>query len=169
MEKNEFFNLFVDELCDIYDAERQLVNALPRVISAVVTPKLKDALTAHLEETKNQVKRIDNIFNMLDEEHRDESCEAMEGLIEEVVETIDRYPASPLRDAALIAAAQRIEHYEIAVYGTLKIFAKELDLCEVADILCKSLEEEGKADKTLTSIAEGGIFTSGVNRKAMKL
>lgn len=163
----EFNKLFLDELSDIYSAENQIVEALPNMISAASCKKLKDAFTHHLKETKNQVKRLERVFSLLNEEAEDISCEAMEGLIQEGAECVENYPPSAVRDAALIAAAQRIEHYEMAVYGTLRTFAKEMDLKEISKLLQESLDEEGAADKTLTGIAEGGLFSTGVNQKAI--
>lgn len=168
MPKNDFKQLFVEELRDIYSAETQLVEALPKVIKAAENPELKNAVKSHLEETQHQVERLEQIFEIIGEEVGDETCEAMEGLIKECDEVIHRYPQSVVRDAALIAAAQRVEHYEIAVYGTLRTFAKQLDLEEIADLLNETLAEEGNANKKLTSIAEGGFFTAGVNQKAVK-
>jgi len=160
--------LFIDELQDIYSAEIQIVKALPKMINAVQYPELKEALTAHLEETKNQVTRLDRIFSKLGESAGSETCEAMKGLIEESDEYIKKYPESIIRDAALITAAQRIEHYEMAVYGALRTFAKELEYDDAADLLQETLDEEGNANNTLTGIAEGGFFTAGVNEKALK-
>lgn len=163
-----FNKLFLDQLSDIYNAEQQLVQALPKVAMAASSSKLRDAITAHLKETKNQVARLEKIFHLLGETPEQEVCEAMAGLVEETNECIAAYPASALRDAAIIACAQCIEHYEMAIYGTLRTFAKELDLKDIARLLQDSLDEEGNANKTLNGIAEGGFFTAGVNQKALK-
>lgn len=168
MSKNDFKQLFIEELRDIYSAETQLVKALPKVIKAAENPELKNAVKAHLGETEHQVERLQQIFEILGEDVGDETCEAMEGLLKECDEVVHRYPLSAVRDAALIAAAQRVEHYEIAVYGTLRTFAKQLDLEEIADLLDETLQEEGNANKKLTSIAEGELFTAGINQKAVK-
>lgn len=168
MPKNDFKNLFLDELKDIFSAENQIIEALPKVIKAAENPELKKALKHHLGETEHQAERLKKIFQLLNEEESEEKCEAMEGLIEECDETAHKYPNSPIRDAALIAACQRIEHYEIAVYGTLRTFAKQLDLEDIADLLQESLDEEGNANKKLTEIAEGGFFTTGINQQALK-
>lgn len=158
MERNDFNKLFIDELSDIYNAEQQLVQALPKLVAASSSPKLKEAFTNHLRETKNQVLRLETIFNNIEETAESVTCLAMQGLIEESAESINNYPVSAIRDAAIIAAAQRIEHYEIAVYGVLRTFAKEMGLKDIAKILQESLDEVARADKTLTTIAEGGIF-----------
>lgn len=168
MSKNEFYQLFLDQLNDIYSAENQLLETLPKMAEAASTPKLKEAFEKHLKETQNQVKRLDEIFSKLDVEFDGETCEAMKGLVEEGDETIHRYPESLVRDAALITSAQRVEHYEMAVYGTLRAFAQHLGYDDFAKLLQKSLDEEGNANKTLTGIAEGGLFMSGINEKAMK-
>lgn len=166
--KDQFFQLFVDELRDIYSAENQLLVALPKMAKSAFDEELRDAFLNHLEETKNQVQRLDKIFKQIQERPEGETCEAMQGLIKEGSEVDEKYEKSAIRDAALIAAAQRVEHYEMAVYGTLRTFANQLDYDEAADLLQETLNEEGNANKKLTKIAEGGIFTSGVNKKAAK-
>lgn len=167
MSREDFMDLFIDQLNDAYSAETQIVKALPKVIKAASSPDLKNAIESHLKETKNQVTRLEKVFKAIGEKIGNETCEAMEGLIFECDHVIQEYPASPLRDAAIIASAQRIEHYEIAVYGTLCTFAKELDLDDVQDLLGETLEEEKGADEKLTEIAEGGLLTAGVNQKAL--
>jgi ferritin-like metal-binding protein YciE len=166
MSQNAFYKLFLKEISDLYSAENQIVEALPKMIEAASTPELKEAFKNHLKETRNQVARLDNIFAQLNEEPSDETCEAMEGLIAEGNEMIEMEAPSVVRDAALIGAAQRIEHYEIAGYGVAKTFATQLELYDIAQLLKETLEEEGSADKKLTSIAEGGFFTAGINKLA---
>lgn len=167
MRKNKNIkDLFINELNDIYNAEEQVAKALPMMIKTADSNDLKDAFEDHLDETKDQIKRLNQIFEMLDENHQPKSCEAMQGLIKECSETNDKFPRSPLRDAALISKAQRIEHYEISAYGTLRTFAKELELEEVANLLQKTLSEKVNADRILTRIAKGGLIISGVNQKA---
>lgn len=168
MSNQEFKKLFIDELQDIYSAENQIVQALPNVINAVESQELKDAFSNHLQETKQQVKRLETIFSQIGENRGSETCESMQGLIQETQRYIDAYPMSLIRDAAIIAAVQRIEHYEISVYGTLCTFAKQLEFDDAINLLEESLEEEKNADETLTHIATGGFFTSGVNKKAFK-
>lgn len=166
MKKDTLNKLFISELKDILSAEEQIVKALPDVIKAAQSSELKDALKKHLEETNVQVQRLEQIFSLLGISERGETCAAMEGLIRECSETINEYDKSPLRDAAIISKAQRIEHYEISVYGTLRTFAKILELDECVDLLKETLDEELNADKKLTKIAEGGLLTTGVNQQA---
>jgi len=161
-------DLLICELKDIYSAEEQIVKGLPDAIAAADCDELKKALEQNLAETKNQVKRLNKVFNMLNIPAESETCEAMQGLTKEVKESLGKLEKGPLRDAALISKLQRIEHYEMAVYGTLRTFAKELGLSEIKDILQESLDEEGAADKALTKIAEGGLFKTGINRLANK-
>ncbi len=166
MSRSEFMELFVDQLQDIFSAENQLVSALPKVAQAATHQELKEAIQQHLAETKEQVTRLKRIFQLLNVNGSGKTCEAMQGLIQEAEEIIQKYPASAVRDAGLIAAAQRVEHYEIAVYGCLRTFADQLGLDEIAELLQDSLDEEGNADKKLTSIAEGGFFSTGINETA---
>lgn len=160
-------DLFLEELRDIYNGEQQIINALPAVIKAADSDELKEAFQNHLEETHEHVERLEAIFKMMNEKPGKEICEAMKGLIHECSEAIHEYPKSALRDAAIISKAQRIEHYEISAYGTLRTFAKELDFKDAAKLLQATLDEEANADKTLTKIAEGSLLASGVNHKAI--
>lgn len=168
MQKNGFYQLFIDELRDLYSAENQLIQALPKMIQAATHEDLREAFQNHLEETKMQADRLRKIFNTLNENPSGENCEAMEGLIREADDLQKKDFPSIVRDAALISAAQRIEHYEIAAYGVAKTFAKHLDYSDIASMLKESLNEESSADKKLTSIAEGGFFSSGINALAVK-
>lgn len=158
--------LFIDELEDSLSSEKQIVKALPEMAKAAHSPELKKAFNDHLKETKNQVKRLEKVFKLLHLKSKSKFCKGTQGLIDEGKEAIKDFDKSPVRDAALISKAQRIEHYEIAAYGTLRTFASELSLKEVAALLEASLEEEGQADKTLTKIAQGGLFTAGINHLA---
>lgn len=159
--------LFIDELADMYSAENQILQALPKLIKLASLPDLKDALTAHLEETENQVTRLEEIFSLLDLPITEKKCEGMEGILKEGEEIVENKSKSPLLDAAIISAAQKVEHYEMASYGTLRSFAKHLDLdSEIADLLQENLDEEGAADKKLTKIANGSLFSEGVNEEA---
>ena len=163
-------DLLIDELHDILNAEEQIVEALPDMVAAADSPELKKAFENHLKETKGQVQRLDKIFKIMKIERKEKLCKATKGLIQECKEVLkDHKEKSPLRDASLISKAQRIEHYEISAYGTMRTFAKEIKLTEVADLLKETLAEEENADKSLTKIAEGGIFKSGINHLANQI
>jgi ferritin-like metal-binding protein YciE len=158
---NNFMDLFIHELKDLYSAESQLIEALPKMAEAANNPKLQEAFKSHLEETKGQKKRLEKISSLLDVKLSGEDCEAMKGLIEEGEEVVKAKGDEDLIDAALIAAAQRVEHYEMAAYGTAVHFADQHDHEEVADLLSETLEEEKKADAKLNRIA-----TQSINKKA---
>jgi ferritin-like metal-binding protein YciE len=144
--------LMVEEIRDIYDAEKQLVKALPKMAKAAESEELRAAFEEHLEITRMQVERLEEIFKHLGMAARGKPCEGMKGLIEEGQEVMEEMEGSTL-DAALIASAQKVEHYEIATYGTLATFADVLDMPEVKDLLAQNLEEEKEADEKLTAIA----------------
>ncbi len=159
--------LLVNELHDILNAEKQIVKALPKVISAAESSELKKAFSHHLKETKAQIVRLGKIFRLLNVAKQERCCHAMKGLIEECKEVLQEFKQkSAIRDVALIAKAQRIEHYEVCVYGTLRTLAREIEAKEVVDLLQESLNEEGSANSTLNKIAEGGLLKSGVNHQA---
>lgn len=158
--------LYVDELQDLYSAEIQLIEALPELAAAARNPDLKKAFQDHLEQTRGHARRLETIFEELEVSPDGEVCEAMEGLITEGREMVDAYADPDVHDVGLIAAAQRVEHYEIAAYGAVRSFAKNLGLNDHVNLLQQTLEEEGAANKLLTSIAEGGWFTSGLNQEA---
>jgi ferritin-like metal-binding protein YciE len=153
--------LLVEELKDIYNAENQLVKALPKMAKAAVNEKLKAGFLAHLEETKGHVDRLERVFGLLDEPVKGKTCKAMKGLVEEGAEAIEENDPSSTRDAQLIGAAQRVEHYEIAAYGTVRAMAQLLGHRAVADLLKQTLDEEGATDKKLTVVA------NEVNRAAI--
>ena len=148
---------FLDELRDIYNGERQITKALPKMIKAATSPALKAALEAHLEETQAQIDRLEEVFGSLDETAKGKHCEGLAGIIEEGTSIMEEDFDEPTLDAALIAAAQRVEHYEIAVYGTLVAWAMAMGHREAANLLQQNLDEEGAADKKLSKLAEGGI------------
>lgn len=149
---------FVEELKDIYWAEKKLVTTLPKLQKAATTNELKDAFGEHLEATKGHVGRLEQVFQLLDEKAQAKKCEAMEGIVKEGESVIeDTEEGTATRDVALIMAAQKAEHYEIATYGGLKQLATTLGLQEVADLLEATLEEEKQADETLTGIAENNV------------
>ncbi len=157
----ELHELFVDQLRDILWAEKQLVKALPKMAKAANDKKLAAAFTSHLEETKTHVTRVEEILTSLGLSTRAKKCPAMEGLLKEGDELAEEYADSTALDAALITAAQKVEHYEIATYGTIRAFAQRLGLDDAVKLLTQTIEEEGAADHTLTEIA-----TSGVNELA---
>lgn len=161
-----FHDFFIEELKDIYNAEFQILKALPVMAKAVKSTQLKDAFLQHEAETQEQVQRLEKIGGLMKVDLKGRVCKAMQGLIEEGQEILKSPFEADTKDAALISAAQRIEHYEIAAYGSLKTYAKHLGLRDVAKLLEETLKEEGAADKKLTGIAEGGIFREGINTKA---
>lgn len=152
--------LFVDQLKDLYNAENQLVKALPKLAKKASNPTLKAAFTSHLKETENHVKRLEMIGQSLDTKLTGKKCAAMEGLVEEGKEVLEEDGEEAVIDAALIGAAQRVEHYEIAAYGTVRAMAKELGLDKAVNILQTTLDEEGAADKKLTEIAEAEVLSA---------
>jgi ferritin-like metal-binding protein YciE len=149
------------ELADLLDAERQITKALPTMIDTATTPALRTALEHHLRETEGHVQRVEQAFRALGKEPRDQKCDGMAGVRKEGVKTMKEAPASPLLDAAMIGAAQRVEHYEMAGYGTARTFAQQLGRHEVARLLEQTLQEEKAADEKLTQIA------SQINMQAM--
>jgi ferritin-like metal-binding protein YciE len=148
---------FINELKDAYSAEKQLVTALPRMAKAAASPELENAFTTHLEETKGHVERLEQIFGMLDLPVRGKKCKGMEGLLEEGKEILEDDGEDSVIDAALIASAQRVEHYEMAAYGCLRTYAELLGHTKAVDLLSETLAEEEAADKKLTELGEGGI------------
>jgi len=158
--------LFLDQLRDLYNAEKQITVALPKIAKAATDEKLREAFEGHLEETHGHVERLERIFQDLGEPSTGKKCKGMEGLLEEGSEALEGDLSGVLRDALLIAAAQRVEHYEIAGYGTVKAWAEELGFDDAAELLDETLDEEAAADEKLTSIAEGGLVREGVNEGA---
>jgi ferritin-like metal-binding protein YciE len=150
-------DLLRDQISDLYDAEQRLVKALPGMAEAAHAPELRNAIQSHLEETKGHVNRLERIFGQLGEDAKRQTCAAMRGLVEEGESLTSKMEESPLRDAAIIAAANRVEHYEMAAYGSARTFAQTMGLDRVAEMLRETLEEERKADATLTLLAEGKI------------
>jgi ferritin-like metal-binding protein YciE len=149
--------LLLEELKDLYSAEKQIVKALPKIIRGVKTPDLKAAITEHLEITKTQVTRLEEVFGHLDEKPKAKHCKGMEGLLAEGSEALEEQEAGPLRDLQLIGAAQRVEHYEVSAYGTARAIAEQLGLNEAVELLGQTLEEETQADEKLTEVA-GSIY-----------
>jgi ferritin-like metal-binding protein YciE len=145
--------LYIDELKDLFNAENQLVKALPKMAKAATSEDLRAGFEEHLEQTKGHVHRLETIFKDLNEKPTGKKCKGMEGLVEEGAEAIEQYEGY-LLDAALIGAAQRVEHYEMAGYGTVRAFAEELGEGEHVVLLNETLEEEEETDKRLTGLAE---------------
>ena len=154
MSLDTLHGLFVDELKDLYSAENQLLKALPRMAKGATHPDLKAAFTEHLEVTRGQVARLEQIFRGLNSSPKGKKCKAMEGLIEEGKEVMQEDGDPSVIDAAIIASAQRVEHYEIAGYGCVRTFANLLGYEDAATLLQETLDEEGEADKKLTELAE---------------
>jgi ferritin-like metal-binding protein YciE len=156
-ELTNLHDALVDEICDLYSAEKQLVKALPKMAKAASSDDLREAIEHHLEETENQIGRLEQIFDLLDEKPRAKHCAGIAGIIEEGADVLKQDAEDAVLDACIIAAAQRAEHYEMAAYGTVAAWAEALDLPEVAQLLRDTLDEEKAADKTLTELAESGI------------
>jgi ferritin-like metal-binding protein YciE len=150
-------DLYVEELRDLYSAETQITKALPKMAKAASDPKLKAAFEQHLEQTKGQITRLETIFRALGEKATGKTCKAMEGLVAEGEELIKEKPDAQVLDAGLISAAQRVEHYEIAGYGSVRTYAQTLGETDAARLLQETLDEEGETDKKLTALAESVI------------
>ena len=157
MEMESLQELLVEEMRDIYSAEKQITKAMPKMIKKASNPQLKKAFETHLRETEGQVQRLEKIFEKLGKKPTGKKCAAMEGLIEEGKEMMGEDMDDDVMDAALISAAQKVEHYEIASYGTVRTYAKLLGNKDAARLLQQTLDEEGKTDKLLTKLAESGI------------
>jgi ferritin-like metal-binding protein YciE len=149
--------LFLEELKDVYNAEKQIVRALPRMAKAAESQELRQAFTRHLKETQGHVERLERIFKELDQPARGKKCKGMEGLLEEGKEIMEQEGEGAVIDAALIAAAQRVEHYEMAAYGCLRTYAQLLGHSDAERLLQQTLNEEEAADQKLTQIGEGGV------------
>ena len=160
---NSLRDLLVEELRDLYNAETQLVDALPKMAGAATSHELKSAFEHHLEETREHVSRLENIFQQIAEESSGETCEAMKGLIKEGEILLKAEGDPDVRDAGLIGAAQRVEHYEMAGYGTARSLARRLGENQVAEALQQTLNEEAEANKKLTSIAESRVNVSAAS------
>lgn len=157
MKLDSLEKLYIHELKDLYSAEQQLVEALPKMVEAANDQELKEAFSSHLKETKTHVKRLETIFKSTEFEPKGHKCGAMEGLIEEGEELIKSEIEPRVLDAALVAAAQRVEHYEMAGYGTARAYAEKLGHRDAADILQETLNEEGAANQKLTRMAERSL------------
>ena len=154
MDENGLKQLYVEELKDLFSAENQLIKALPKMAKAASAEELRQAFEQHLEQTKNQVTRLEQVFEMLDENPKGKKCVGMEGLVKEGSEVMQADFEDDVMDAALIAAAQRVEHYEIAAYGTVRSYAELLGEDEQGSLLGETLDEEKETDQKLTDLAK---------------
>ena len=152
--ENGLHELFLEELADIYNAEQQITRALPKMAKAAESDELRMAFEEHLEQTQEQIARLEQVFRSLDETLKRKTCKAMQGLIEEGSEMMQEHKGSSEIDAALIAAAQKVEHYEIASYGTLCTWAEQMGHDEALELLKQTIDEEEMTDERLTEIAE---------------
>jgi ferritin-like metal-binding protein YciE len=162
-ESGTLHDAFIDELRDTYDAERQLLKALPKLAKASTSPDLRAAFEAHLEETRGQVERLEEVFASLDEKVRGKHCDGIAGIIEEGKSVMEEDFDEVTMDACLIASGQRAEHYEMAAYGTLVAWARAMGHDDAADLLQQTLDEEKAADEKLSALAEGGINEEAAN------
>ena len=154
-------DLFLEALKDVYHAEKQLLRALPKMAKAAEAEELREAFQTHRDETEGQIQRLEQVFEIIGKPARGKTCQAMQGVIEEGKEVMEEFADSEALDAGLISAAQAVEHYEIARYGTLKTWATQLGMRDAAKLLDQTLEEEKKTDKLLSQLAE-----SALNQKA---
>ena len=158
-------DLFVEQIQDLYDAEQRLVRALPKMAEAAASNELRSAFTDHLEQTKGHVKRLEQVFSEVEEDAGGQICEAMKGLIAEGEEMIEDVKPSPLRDAGLIATANRVEHYEMAGYGTARTLAESLGLSQSANLLQQTLDEVKRADANLSKISVEKVIPEAIHVK----
>jgi ferritin-like metal-binding protein YciE len=166
MQSSQLMKLFEDELKDIYWAEKALTKAVPKMIKNATSQELIDALTSHLAETENQVTRVEQVFESIDKKAIAKKCEAMEGLIKEAGEIMESCEAGAMCDAGIISAGQKVEHYEIASYGTLRQFAETLGLTEAVSLLEATLNEEKAADEKLSEVATDAINIEAAQQEA---
>ena len=162
-ETGTLHDAFIDELRDTYDAERQLTKALGKLAKAANSPGLREAFESHLEETRGQIERLEQVFESLDEKARGKHCDGIAGIIEEGNSIMAEDFDDATMDACLIAAGQRAEHYEMAAYGTLVAWAQTMGHTEAAELLQQTLDEEKAADEKLSGLAEGGINQSAAD------
>jgi ferritin-like metal-binding protein YciE len=166
MKSSQLMKLFEDELRDIYWAEKALTKAIPQMIDHATAPELVEALTNHLAETENQILRLEQVFQSIDKKAIAKKCEAMEGLIKEAKSIMESCEEGAMCDAGIISAGQKVEHYEIATYGTLRQFAETLGLQEAVTLLEETLDEEKAADEKLSEVATFAINIEAAQTKA---
>jgi ferritin-like metal-binding protein YciE len=157
MKINSLHDLYISELKDLYNAENQIIKALPKMAETAASTELRSAFQEHLQQTRRQVERLEQVFRKLDMEAKGRTCEGMKGIIGEGQDVMKEDMPETVCDAALIAAAQRVEHYEIAAYGTVRTYARQLGYEDQAELLQQTLDEEGETDKKLTRLAESRI------------
>ncbi|MEY4983084.1 MAG: hypothetical protein RIR62_1350 [Pseudomonadota bacterium] len=162
MKSKELDTLFLEALKDIYYAERKILRALPKMVRAAQSDQLKAAFQQHREETEAQKERLDQVFELLGRRPQGKTCPAIDGILEEGEEVMDTFKGTPALDAGLVAAAQAVEHYEIARYGTLCAWARVLGMDEAAGILAQTLEEEKHTDEVLNQLAESEINQTAI-------
>jgi ferritin-like metal-binding protein YciE len=166
MQIDSIQDVYADQLGDLRSAETQLIEALPKMANAASSTELKQAFSDHLEQTRGHLQRLEQIIGSYPAAVPDETCEAMQGLVKEGEEIVGATGDGSAKDAALIAAAQRVEHYEIAAYGTARRLADQLGMDDAEALLGETLNEEGDADKLLTKLATGGLLGVGINERA---
>ena len=168
MKPNSLQELYIEQLQDLYDAEHQIIKALPKMIAEATSTDLKDALTEHLEVTKTQASRLEQIFESSGEKAKAEKCKGMQGVIQEGSDLIREIEDENVRDAAIIASAQRVEHYEMAGYGTARNYASLLEDDNAAQLLQETLDEEKDADAKLTALAEDINVSAPIGNESEK-
>jgi len=169
MQSSQLMKLFEEELMDIYWAEKALTKAIPKMIKNATSPELIEALDNHLMETEEQVKRVEHVFESLGKKAVAKKCEAMEGLITEAEEIMEECEEGAMRDAGIISAGQKVEHYEIATYGTLRQFAETLGLAQAVTLLEETLKEEKLADEKLTQVAISAVNIEASEEEETKI
>lgn len=157
MKEKDLHDLFLDQLKDIYFAEKQILKALPKMAKAATSDKLRAAFEKHHDETEGQVERLERIFELIEKPAKGKTCDAILGLLEEGKEVMEEYKGTEALDAGLLAAAQAVEHYEMARYGTMKAWAVRLGMKDAVKLIDETLQQERKTDKDLTALAEAGV------------
>jgi ferritin-like metal-binding protein YciE len=155
--EKDLHDLFLDQLKDIYFAEKQILKALPRMAKAATSDKLRAAFEKHHDETEGQIERLEQVFELIEKPAKSKTCDAILGILDEGKEVMDEYKGTEALDAGLLAAAQAVEHYEMARYGTMKAWATKLGMKDVVKLIDETLQQERKTDKDLTALAEAGV------------
>lgn len=168
MKLSALYDVYVEQLKDMYSAEKQILEALPKMAETASTPELRKAFEQHRQETEGQFEQVRAILDELDENPGSKVCKGMQGLIEEGSEVMKKEGTPKARDAALLLAAQKVEHYEIAAYGGIRAYARTLGYDGAAETIDQILDQEYEADQKLDDIAEGGVLDAGLNERAAK-